>query len=258
MPDNVPDTTTTASIGHLYGVGIGPGDPELMTIKAHRILCAAPVVAHFAARRRHGNAWSIIEHIVTSEQTVLRLEYPVTTEAIEPADYERQIADFYDHSANEIAAHLDAGRDVVVVCEGDPFFYGSYMYIHQRLAGRYPTTVIPGVTSVSAASAAAGVPLVSMNETLTVLSGVMQPAQLKEALANVDAAVVMKVGRHLADVRDAAAAVGIAEQAVYVERASCATERVVPLADTSDVDAPYFSLVLIPGTGLAARGSSAR
>lgn len=253
MTDTVHDTTTTAASGELYGVGVGPGDPELMTIKAHRVIEASPVVAHFAARRRHGNAWSIIEHVVTAEQIVLRLEYPVTTEAVEPADYERQIADFYDRSADNIAAHLDAGRDVAVVCEGDPFFYGSYMYIHQRLAGRYPTTVIPGVTSVSAASAAAGVPLVSMNETLTVLPGAMQPSLLKEALAGVDAAVVMKVGRHLADVRDAAAAVGLAEQAVYVERASCATERVLPLADTAGIDAPYFSLVLIPGIGLDTR-----
>ncbi len=251
--DTANDTITTGTRGHLYGVGIGPGDPELMTLKAYRVIQACPVIAHFAARRRHGNAWSIIEDVVTEHQTVLRLEYPVTTEAIEPADYERQIAEFYDRSADEVAANLDAGRDVAVVCEGDPFFYGSYMYIHQRLADRSQTEVSPGVTSVSAASAAAGVPLVSMNETLTVLPGVMQPARLKEALANVDAAVVMKVGRHLADVRDAAAAVGLADQSVYVERASCATERVVPLTDTVDIEAPYFSLVLIPGTGLSTR-----
>lgn len=248
---NCPQPPSTT--GRLYGVGIGPGDPELMTIKAHRIVQTCPVVAHFAARRRHGNAWSIIEHIVTADQTVLRLEYPVTTEAIDPADYEREIAAFYDQSAEAIAVHLNAGRDVAVVCEGDPFFYGSYMYIHRRLAGHYPTTVIPGVTSVSAATAAAGLPLVSMNETLTVLPGVIGPEQLKEALASVDAAVVMKVGRHLTDIRAAAAAVGLAGQAVYVERASCATERVLPLTDTADIDAPYFSLVLIPGSGLDAR-----
>lgn len=259
MPDPVNDTTPTPlALGHLYGVGIGPGDPELMTIKAHRVIRACPVIAHFAARRRQGNALSIIEDVVTARQIVLRLEYPVTTEAIEPADYERQIGDFYDRSADDIAAHLDHGHDVAVVCEGDPFFYGSYMYIHRRLARRYPTTVIPGVTSVSAATAAAGVPLVSMNETLTVLPGVMQPAQLKEALANVEAAVVMKVGRHLADIRDAADAVGLAEQAVYVERASCAAERVVPLTDTAEIEAPYFSLVLIPGTGLDARSRPVR
>jgi len=239
--------------GHLYGVGVGPGDPELMTLKATRVIGASPVVAHFAARSRPGNAWTVIAAIVTSQQEVLRLEYPITTEAVEPGDYERRIADFYDRSAAAIAAHLDRGADVAVVCEGDPFFYGSYMYIHQRLADRYPTTVIPGVTSVSAATAAAGVPLVSMNESLTVLPGVVPPEQLKELLSDVDAAVVMKVGRHLADVRDAAAAVDLVDRAIYVERASCPSEQVMPLADTGDVTAPYFSLVLIPGRGLNAR-----
>jgi len=241
------------TIGHLYGVGVGPGDPELMTLKAERTIAACPVVAHFAARGRPGNAWTIVEQIVTGEQTVMRLEYPVTTEAVERDHYEDLIARFYDRSAAEIAAQLDEGHDVAVVCEGDPFFYGSYMYVHQRLADRYATTVIPGVTSFSAATAAAGVPLVSMNEVLTILPGVMPPEQLKDALAGIDAAVVMKVGRHLPVVREAADAVGRADRGVYVERASCPSERVVPLNETDDVQAPYFSLVLLPGAGLDER-----
>jgi precorrin-2/cobalt-factor-2 C20-methyltransferase len=250
MTGTAPPATGT---GHLYGVGVGPGDPELMTIKSRRILEGCPVVAHFAAPRREGNAWSIIESFVTAEQTVLRLEYPVTTESLEPGDYERRMSEFYDRSAAAIAAKLDAGLDVAVVCEGDPFFYGSYMYIHQRLAGTYASTVIPGVTSFSAASAAAGAPLVSMNETLTVLPGVLPPGQLKDVLANVEAAVVMKVGRHLGEVRDTVATAGLAEQSIYVERASSTRERVIPLVDTVGVDAPYFSLVLIPGKGLGQR-----
>ena len=152
-----------------------------------------------------------------------------------------------------MANELDAGRDVAVVCEGDPFFYGSYMYLHHRLAHRYPSTVVPGVTSVSAAAAAAGQPLVSLQESLTILPGVLAPDALKEALAGVDAAVVMKVGRHLADVREALASAGLADQAWYVERASGAGERILPLADTDGVDAPYFSLVLVPGAGLTQR-----
>jgi precorrin-2/cobalt-factor-2 C20-methyltransferase len=220
--------------GRLFGIGVGPGEPELMTVKAQRLVTACPVVAHFAARGRRGNAWTTIEGMVPASQIVLRLEYPVTTEAIDRVEYERLIAAFYDESAVRIAAHLDAGRDVAVVCEGDPFFYGSYMYVHHRLAHRFDTTVVPGVTSFSAASAAAGVPLV----------------QLKDALAGADAAVVMKVGRHLDDIRDAADAVGLMGQAVYVERASCPTEQVMPLADTVGVAAPYFSIVLIPGAGL--------
>jgi precorrin-2/cobalt-factor-2 C20-methyltransferase len=224
-----------------------------MTIKARRVIGECAVVAHFAARRRPGNAWSIVEPLVTEHQSVLRLEYPVTTEAVAADDYERLILDFYDRSAATIAGRLDRGDDVAVVCEGDPFFYGSYMYVHERLAHRYTTAVIPGVASFSAASAAAGVPLVSRNETLTVLSGVQTAEQLKDALAGVDAAVVMKVGRHLDDVRAAVQSAGLADYAVYVERATWADERVVPIADTDGITAPYFSIVLIPGAGVARR-----
>jgi len=240
-------------MGQLFGVGVGPGDPELMTVKARRVLASCPVIAYFAARRSRGNGFTVIEPFVEEHHELLRLTYPVTTEAVDRDTYERSISAFYDRSAASIAAHLEAGRDVAVVCEGDPFFYGSYIYIHQRLSDRFPTEVIPGVTSVSAAAAAAGRPLVSMNETLTILPGVLPPDELKQAMAGVDAAVVMKVGRRLPAIRDAAEACGIAEGAVYVERASCEQERVLPLADTEDVDAPYFSLVLIPGTGITER-----
>jgi len=145
--------------GHLYGIGVGPGDPELMTVKAQRLLRACPVVAHFAAIGRRGNAWSIIESLMGPSQTVLRLDYPVTTEPTTADDYERMLDAFYDASAARIEAELVAGHDVAVVCEGDPFFYGSYMYVHERLADRYDTTVVPGVTSISAAAAAAGTTL---------------------------------------------------------------------------------------------------
>jgi precorrin-2/cobalt-factor-2 C20-methyltransferase len=244
---------TTVTTGTLYGVGVGPGDPELMTVKSRRVLAACPVVAYFAARRSRGNGFTVVEPFVEPHHELVRLTYPVTTETVAADAYERSIADFYDESAATVAAHLEAGRDVAVVCEGDPFFYGSYMYLHQRLAHRFPAEVVPGVTSVSAASAAAGRPLVSRNETLTVLPGVLPPDELKEALAGVDAAVVMKVGRRLPAVRAAAEACGLAEGAVYVERASCDTEQVLPLADTVGHDAPYFSLVLVPGTGIAER-----
>lgn len=235
-------------MGRLFGVGVGPGDPELMTVKARRVIASSPVIAYFAARRSRGNSFAVIDSLIEEHHQLLRLTYPVTTEAVEPTTYEQRMAEFYDESAATIADHLESGRDVGVVCEGDPFFYGSYMYIHQRLADRFPTEVVPGITSVSAASAAAGRPLVSKNETLTILSGVLPPDQLKEAMSGVDAAVVMKVGRNLSAVRDAAQACGLAEGAVYVERASCQEQRVMPLLETGDVDAPYFSLVLIPDT----------
>jgi precorrin-2 C(20)-methyltransferase len=149
--------------GHLYGVGVGPGDPELLTLNARRVLGACPVIAHFAARHHRGNAWSIVAGFIDGGQTVLRLEYPVTTEPIDRAEYERLIGDFYTATADTIAALLDGGDDVAILCEGDPFFYGSYMHLHHRLSRTYPTTVVPGVTSLSAACAVAGTPLVAMH-----------------------------------------------------------------------------------------------
>jgi precorrin-2/cobalt-factor-2 C20-methyltransferase len=247
-------TVGSAQSGRLFGVGVGPGDPELLTVKAARVLDRCAVVAHFAARRRPGNAWSTVQALIRPDQTVLRLEYPLTTEASHHDEYERRIAEFYAGAAEEVAAHLDAGSDVAIVCEGDPFFYGSYMHLHCRLADRYDVEVVPGITSLSAACAAAGEPLVSMRETLTVLPGVLPQEELAATLAGADAAVVMKVGRHLDDVRQALAAAGRAGEAIYVERASCTEERILPVDETDGIDAPYFSLVLVPGRALGQRG----
>ena len=249
---------TATNAGRLYGVGVGPGDPELITIRAQRIVRSCSVVVHFAARGRRGNAWSIVEALVDHDQRVLRMDYPVTTEAVTKAEYERVIDGFYDIASETIARELSDGHDVAVLCEGDPFFYGSYMYVHHRLATRFETIVVPGVTSFSAAAAAAGVPLVSLNEVLTVLPGVMPVDDLKAALVDVDAAVIIKVGRHLGDIRSAVESAGLGDDAIYVERASWPDQRVLPLGEAADVRAPYFSLVLIPGRGLRERGPHRR
>ena len=241
--------------GRLYGIGVGPGDPELLTLKAHRLLQGCPVVAHFAAAGRTGNAWAVVASLCGDGQRVLRLEYPVTTEPTDAADYERLLGAFYDESAAQLETELRAGSDVAVVCEGDPLFYGSYMYLHERLAGRFPTTVVPGVTSFSAAAAAAGTPLVSRDETLTIIPALKSEEELAALLGAVDAAVLMKVGTHLTDVRAAATAAGVDGGAVYVERASCSDERILPLAATGEVEAPYFSVVLVPGRALARRAA---
>ncbi len=147
--------------GRLYGVGVGPGDPDLVTVKAARLIAAADVVAYPVARRATsgGVARTTAGPYLRGGVVEVAMTYPITIEQSDhPGGYEAAIADFYDASAAEIATHLDAGRDVVVLCEGDPFFYGSYMYIHDRLADRYLTEVVPGVTSFSAAAAAAGTP----------------------------------------------------------------------------------------------------
>ncbi len=240
-------------MGTLFGVGVGPGDPELMTLKAQRVLTSCPVIGYFAARQRTGNGLAIVENLLKPSQKRLRFTYPLTTEDVTHETYEERIAAFYEESATQVAEELEAGRDVAVVSEGDPLFYGSYMHLHERLANRFQTEIVPGVTSFSAAAAAAGRPLVSLNESFTVLPGVMPNAELEKALEGIDAGVVMKVGRHLPAIREAAEQAGVADRAVYVERASCHEQRVLPLRETEDVKAPYFSLVLIPGTGLDER-----
>jgi len=235
--------------GRLFGVGVGPGDPDLVTIKAARIIAAADVVAYPIAPRTGatGVARAIAGPHMAAGVREIALTYPITIEPTEhPGGYESAIADFYDASAAELAAHLDAGRDVVVLCEGDPFFYGSYMYLHDRLADRYVTEVVPGVTSFSAAAAAAGTPLVKRDDVLTIMPGTLSQDELATRLRGADGAVVMKLGRTFPGVRDAAEAAGVAERAVYVERASAAGERTAPLREVDAADVPYMSLVLVP------------
>ncbi|SIO29938.1 precorrin-2 C(20)-methyltransferase [Paraburkholderia phenazinium] len=234
--------------GRLFGLGVGPGDPELITLKALRLLKAAPVVAYFVAKGKKGNAFGIIEAHLSETQQHLPLVYPVTTEALEPPlCYESIIADFYDTAAEIVAAHLDAGRDVAVICEGDPFFYGSYMYLHDRLAAGFEAEVVPGVCSMLGGAAVLGAPLVYRNQSLSVLSGVLPEEELRRRLADADAAVVMKLGRNFDKVRRVLGELGLAERALYIERATMANQRIVPLAEVDPMASPYFSLLVVPG-----------
>ncbi|WP_459207654.1 precorrin-2 C(20)-methyltransferase [Pseudomonas sp. MLB6B] len=234
--------------GRLLGLGVGPGDPELITVKALRLLREAPVVAYFVAKGKRGNAFGIIEGHLQAQQTLLPLVYPVTTEALPaPLSYEQIISDFYDEASLQVAAHLNAGRDVAVICEGDPFFYGSYMYLHDRLAERYEAQVIPGVCSMLGGASVLGAPLVYRNQSLSVLSGVLPAEALKRRLADADAAVIMKLGRNLPKVRDVLVELGMDGRALYVERATMANQRIVPLAEVDPQSSPYFSLIIVPG-----------
>lgn len=232
--------------GRLFGVGVGPGDPELMTIKARRLIEAADVIAYPVARHGRSMARRVAAPYLSAEQAELAMTYPVTTEETDhPEGYEGALRDFYDESTGRIAEHLDAGRDVAVLCEGDPFFYGSYMYLHERLAPRYPTEVVAGVTAFSAAAAAAGAPLAKRDDVLTILPGTLPPDVLAARLQASDAAVVMKLGRTFAGVRAAAERAGVADRGIYVERASAPEERIAALGDVEGA-VPYMSLVLVP------------
>jgi precorrin-2 C20-methyltransferase/precorrin-3B C17-methyltransferase len=235
--------------GRLYGVGVGPGDPELITLKAAATITAAHVVAYPGKAHGHSVAREIAATHLRAGQIEVALTYPVTTGATDhPGGYEGALAEFYDACAAELAAHLEAGRDVAVLCEGDPFLYGSYMYLHDRLTGRYDTTVVPGVTSFSAAAAAAGTPLVRRDDVLSILPGTLGTEALAAHLASSDAAVVMKSGRTFGSIRAAVEAAGLLDRSIYVERASSAQERVAPLSSV-DAQVPYMSLVLVPALG---------
>ncbi|WP_048645633.1 precorrin-2 C(20)-methyltransferase [Nitratireductor soli] len=234
--------------GTLIGVGTGPGDPELLTVKALRVLQNADVVAHFAKRGRKGNARRTVESLLKPSVVELPLDYPVTTEIDKAdSDYIDAIQGFYAEAAARVESHLREGRDVAVLSEGDPLFYGSYMHLHVRLAPRYPTRVIPGITAMSGCWSQAGLPIVQGDDVLSVLPGTLAEAELIRRLSDTEGFVIMKVGRNLAKIRRALAAAGKLDGAVYVERGTMDDTRTQRLAEKQDDEAPYFSLVLGPG-----------
>ena len=234
--------------GTLYGVGLGPGDPELTTIKAARLVREADVIAYHSARHGRSIARRIAEPHLSGTAVEEALVYPVTTETTaHPGGYQGAIDEFYAEAAARLAAHLEAGRDVVLLAEGDPLFYGSYMHMHKRLADRFPTEVVPGVTSISAASAALGAPLVERDEVLTVLPGTLPRAELARRLADTDSAAIMKLGRTFTGVREALADAGRLADARYVERATMTGQRTGALSDVDPDSVPYFAIALVPG-----------
>ena len=233
--------------GTLIGVGVGPGDPGLVTLNAIAALKRADVVAHFAKAGNASNARAIIAaHLNGAEE--LTLLYPVTTEIPRTdAAYRDALRAFYDEAAQTIAARLDEGRTVAVIAEGDPLFYGSYMHLHVRLSPRYQTEIVAGVTGMSGCWSAIGTPIAQGDDVFTVLPGMLPEYELERRLADTDAAVVMKIGRHLAKVRRALERAGRLERAIYVERGTMTNASVMKLTDKLDTFAPYFAMVLVPG-----------
>jgi precorrin-2/cobalt-factor-2 C20-methyltransferase len=240
----------SASTGRLYGIGLGPGDPELLTVKAVRLIQAAPVIGYFAKAGRRGNARGIVDRWLTGQAEELPLHYPMTTEhAFDSPVYVTVLAAFYENAVATISAHLDAGRDVALLSEGDPLFYGSFMHLYIRLRARYPVTLVPGVTGMAGCWAVAAEPMTWGDDTLLVVPGTLPLAGLIERLRGTDAAVIMKLGRNFAKVRMAVQEAGLLARAIYVERGTMEDQVVMPLAEKTDDTAPYFSLILIPGQG---------
>ncbi|MTW17855.1 precorrin-2 C(20)-methyltransferase [Rhodoplanes serenus] len=235
--------------GSVFGVGLGPGDPELISVKAARLIATASVVAYFCKAGRTSNARTIAAGLLPAGIAEIAMAYPVTTE-IDVADpaYNTALAAFYDACVARLAAETAAGRDVVVLCEGDPFLYGSFMHLYTRLR-EVRVAVVPGIPGMAGCWTAAGTPITWGDDVLTVLPATLDEATLTRRMGDTDALVVMKLGRNLPKVRRALAAAGLVDRAIYVERGTMAGERVVRLADKDDDTAPYFAIVLVPGQG---------
>ncbi|PZV11023.1 MAG: precorrin-2 C(20)-methyltransferase [Leptolyngbya sp.] len=225
-------------VGRLYGLGIGPGDPELLTLKAHRILTSVPVIAYPTMENGKVLARAIVAGFIRPDQ----LEIPMPL----PFSVERSSQPYYDSAAEKIAEHLTAGQDVAVLCEGEPMLYGSFMYLFQRLAGRFPTEVVPGISSTMASAAMLGEPITFRNDVLSIMPATLDAATLRDRLAVVDAAVIIKLGRHFAKVRTVLDELGLLDRALYIERATQPTQRIVAIAEVDPAEVPYWSLILIP------------
>ncbi len=223
--------------GMLFGVGLGPGDPELMTLKAARLIGGADVIAYPTLEGGDSFARAIAADLIEDGTQEIAISIPMSVKR-EPA----QAA--YDAGAAAIAEQLSAGKDVVVLCEGDPFFYGSFMYLFSRLSDRFDCEVVPGVTSVTACAAALQSPLTARNEVLTIIPGPMDEAAMEERIAAAEAVAVMKVGRHLPKIKRVLERLGLTDHAGYVERASLPAEVVLPLNKAPET-APYFSMILV-------------
>ena len=229
-----------------FGIGVGPGDPELITVKARRILRACPVVAYPAPLEGD----SLAREIAASHLPGTQIELPIRM-PIEQARFPAQ--DVYDGAAAEIGGHLQAGRAVAVLCEGDPFFYGSFMYLFGRLAERFPVEVVPGVSSLTACAAALGAPLAARNDVLTVVPAPLDDDVLTARIMAVEAIAIIKVGRHFARVRALLERLQLAAQARYVEHATMASQQVRALSEVDPAAVPYFSMILVHKRGQAWR-----
>ena len=232
--------------GTLYGLGIGPGDPELITVKALRLLNAAPVIAYPAPEQGESLARSIVAPHLNGggKKTEVVIRMPLVAARF-PAGA------VYDRAAEELGGHLEAGRDVAVLCEGDPFFYGSFMYLFGRMAERFTVEVVPGVSSLTACAAVLGAPLAARNDVLTVVPAPLDEAALKARLAGAEAVAIIKIGRHFAKVRRVLDELGLIHQARYVEHATMASQRILPLDAVAEEDVPYFSMILVHKRGEA-------
>jgi precorrin-2/cobalt-factor-2 C20-methyltransferase len=224
--------------GTLYGVGVGPGDPELMTVKAWRLISTADVIAYLCANGKDSTARDIAKPFIPDSVTEIAIDMPMRVER-EPGEAA------YDKGTAEISKHLDQGQDVVMLCEGDPFFYGSFMYVFERLSEKYKTIVVPGVTSITAAAAAIEKPLVARNDVLKVLPATLSEERLREELSNCQSAAIIKVGRHFGKVKNILSALDLLDNATAIENATHENQVITPVAEIETETLPYFTTIIV-------------
>lgn len=235
--------------GKIICAGLGPGDPGLMSVKADRAVRSARHIAYFRKKGRAGQARRIVEGMLDEGVTEHAMEYPVTTEiAFDSPEYNDALASFYDEWTERLA-ELAKTEEIVVLCEGDPFFYGSFMHLFTRLKERAVLEVIPGITGISGCWTACGIPMAWGDDVTTVLAGTLPEAELVRHMREAHAFVVMKLGRNLAKVRRALHAAGRVEEAWIVERGTMPGERILKLSEAGEMELPYFSLLLVHGQG---------
>ncbi len=238
------------STGTVYCLGLGPGDPDLMTVRADRLLRCAKHVAYFRKKGRKGQARQIVEGLLADCAIEFPMEYPVTTELhFSDPEYKRILSSFYEDSASHVRSLVQGGEDVVVLCEGDPFFYGSFMHLYTRLSGEVPIEIVPAITGMSAAWTATGAPITWGDDVLTVLMGTLPEEDLVRRIADSDALVIMKIGRNIEKVRRALRTAGKFDDAWLIEFASMPGQTVQKLGDAGDKVTPYFSIIVVHGQG---------
>lgn len=236
-------------MGRIICCGLGPGDPDLMSVRADREVRAATHIAYFRKKGRPGQARAIVDGMLAEGVREYAMEYPVTTElAANSEEYARLLASFHDEWAERLVG-LARTTDVVVLCEGDPFLYGSFMHLYARLQGRAEVEVIAGIPGMAGCWNAAGMPMTLGDDVMTILVGTLPEAELERRARSSDALVIMKTGRNLPKIRRALEAAGRLDEAWLIEHGTMPDERVARLADVDVSDCPYFAIVLVHGRG---------
>jgi precorrin-2/cobalt-factor-2 C20-methyltransferase len=236
-------------MGKIICTGLGPGDPDLMSLRAHRAVTSATQVAYFRKAGRAGQARRIVTGLLRADAVEHAMEYPVTTELpFDGPEYNDALARFYDDWAARLR-EVAQTSDVVVLCEGDPFFYGSFMHLYSRLSGVVEMEVIPGITGMSGCWTATGQPITWGDDVLSVLMGTLPEADLVRFMTQADALVVMKTGRNLPKIRRALQAVGRLDSAWLVEAGTMPNQRIQRLTQANIEECPYFAIVLVHGQG---------